>query len=568
MSKIKILPSDLVSKIAAGEVIERPASVVKELIENSLDAGSKYIIAEIKKSGKELISITDDGCGMLKDDAILSIERHSTSKISNITDLETIQTLGFRGEALPSIASVSNLIIITKTSNSSSGFFLEVADSKIVSSKETGCPAGTTIEVKNIFYNVPARLKFLKSDNTEKNKIISLITEYAIVNFDVSFRLISDNKELFNYPPANSLQIRLAQIFGNAFIEELLDINFKHEQISISGFISKPDKTFLNRNRIFTFINKRPVNSKIIISAVLNGYDEFLRKKENPALFLMFDIKPESIDVNVHPTKREIKFKDEGPVYSTVRQIVRSRLTTKEVIPAIETKNENYASTIKPPENFSSAPVKYTTQEFSIPQSATTNFKKSLSTQLKYIGRIFELYILAEENDELLIIDQHAAQEKVLYEKLKNDISNKTLEIQNLLLPVNIELSPKEFSILQELKSSLEKLGFEIEEFGISSFIVKSIPAVINNASPLSIITEIIKQKKVGKISDASGILDDIMKTACKTAVKSGDKLSEIEIRILLDDLFKCSNPYTCPHGRPTITKITKDELDKRFLRK
>lgn len=579
MSKIRILPPDLVNKIAAGEVIERPASVAKELIENSLDAGAKYITVEIKKSGKELISVTDNGCGMSKDDVNLSIERHSTSKISNINDLENINTLGFRGEALPSIASVSNLKITTKTEDSEIGFYLEVADGKIINSKETGCPEGTNIEVKNIFFNVPARLKFLKSENTEKNKIISLITEYAVANFNVSFRMISDGKELFNYPPANNLQIRLAQIFGNEFLDELLDVNFAHEQISISGFISKPEKTYVSRNRVFMFINKRPVNSKIVISAVLNGYNEFLRKKENPAIFLLFNIKPESIDVNVHPTKREIKFKDEGPIYSTVLNLIRSRLLTKEVIPRIETKSENYASFYanvesKTSEHFSSPHTpytpydKYTAREFTVTHPTTPGTEKSLSAQIKYSGRIFELYILAEENDELLIIDQHAAQEKVLYEKIKKNMADKTLEIQNLLIPVNINLSPKEFSILQELRTSLEKLGFEIEEFGINSFIIKSIPALINNGSPIAIITEIINQKKIGKISDSTNVLESIMKTACKTAVKSGDRLMEPEIKILIEDLFKCSNPYTCPHGRPTLTKISKNELDKKFLRK
>ncbi|MDD5687577.1 MAG: DNA mismatch repair endonuclease MutL [Elusimicrobia bacterium] len=567
MNRIKILPLDIVNKIAAGEVIERPASVVKELVENSLDANAKYITIMIKKSGKELISVSDDGCGMTKEDAVLSIKRHSTSKISDITDLEKIYTLGFRGEALPSIASISNMEIVTRTNDSNVASSIKIENGNVVNLSEIGAPCGTTVEVKNIFMNVPARLKFLKSETTEKNKIISLITEYAISYYNVYFRLISDDKEVFTYSPADNLEVRLAQIFGNEFIRELLSIELKHEQISICGFVSKPEKTFLNRNRSFVFINRRPVNSRIIVSAVKNGYEEYLKKKENPAMFLFFEINPESIDVNVHPTKREIKFKDENAVYSLVYQAIRSRILTKESIPAVASKIDISKPVSDYARNISSKSAEYIAQEFSVRQTKDSAESKPL--QVKYIGRIFELYILIEDNGNLLIIDQHAAQEKILYEKFKRQINKKTLEIQHLLIPVNIELSPKEFNILQGLKDNLENLGFEIEEFGKNTFVVKSVPAIIGDVSIDVIIAEVIRKKKSGEISDTSDeITENLIKTACKTAIKSGDKLSEMEVSKLLDELFKCSNPYTCPHGRPTIIQLTKDEIDKRFLRK
>ncbi|PKM92933.1 MAG: DNA mismatch repair protein MutL [Elusimicrobia bacterium HGW-Elusimicrobia-4] len=556
MNKIKILPLDIVNKIAAGEVIERPASVVKELVENSLDSGAKNIPVKIKNSGRELISVSDDGCGMSKEDAVLSIERHSTSKISDITDLDKIHTLGFRGEALPSIASVSEMLITTKPQDAKTGFTLEIEDGKLLNSQDIGVPAGTTVEVKNIFQNIPARLKFLKSDNTEKNKIISILTDYAVVNFNTAFSLISDDKELFFYSPANNLKTRIAQIFGSEFLNELIELHLQHEQISIYGFISKPEIKFLSRNRVFMSVNKRPINSRMILSAVKNGYREFLKGNENPAVFLIFEIKPDIIDVNVHPTKREIKFKDEGAIYSVLSQTIRNHIVTKETIPEIF-----YSEPKKNNEHISEQPTAYTSQKI---QSQFTEKKSSI----QYIGRIFELYVLAQENENLFIVDQHAAQEKILYEKFKKNIDGRKPEIQNFLIPVNIELSPKEFNILSVLKEHLMQIGFELEEFGKNSFALKSAPAVLGEISAINIINEIIRKKKVGEISESAGkLLDDIIKTACKTAIKSGDKLTDAESIKLLEELFECENPYACPHGRPTIIKITKNELDKKFQR-
>lgn len=560
--KIKVLSVDLINKIAAGEVIERPASVVKELVENSLDAGAKNITVKIKNSGRELISVSDDGFGMSKEDAVLSIERHSTSKISDITDLEKIHTLGFRGEALPSIASVSEMKITTKPPDTKTGFLLEIKDGKLVNLQDIGVPCGTTVEVKNIFQNIPARLKFLKSDNTEKNKIISILTDYAAVNFNVAFSLTADGRELFSYSPANDLKIRIAQIFGNEFLNELIELHLQHEKISIYGFISKPEIKFLSRNRIFMSVNKRPINSRMILSAVKNGYREFLKGNESPAVFLIFEIKPGIIDVNVHPTKREIKFKDEGAIYSVIYQTIRNHIVTKETIPEI-----SYAPYQKTDSSgqISEQTTGYTAKD---KQNLQTQFEQK-KPALRHIGRIFELYILAKDHENLFIVDQHAAQEKILYEKFRKCLDKKILPVQNLLIPVNIEMSPKEFDILSALKDRLGKIGFIIEEFGKNSYIVKSVPSIIGEASAVNIITEIIRKKKVGEISETSAtLLDDIIKTACKTAIKSGDKLTDIESIKLLEELFELENPYVCPHGRPTIIKITKDELDRKFLRK
>jgi DNA mismatch repair protein MutL len=295
----------------------------------------------------------------------------------------------------------------------------------------------------------------------------------------------------------------------------------------------------------------------MILSAVKNGYSEFLKGNENPAVFLAFEIKPDIIDVNVHPTKREIKFKDEGAIYSLIYQTIRNHIVTKETIPEIF-----YSEPKKSNEHILEQPTGYIAKEI---QSQFTEKKPAL----RHIGRIFELYILAQENENLFIVDQHAAQEKILYEKFRRTVDGRKPEIQNLLIPVNIELSVKEFDILFGLREHLLQIGFELEEFGKNSFALKSVPAIIGEAAVINIITEIIRKKKVGEISESSAtLLDDIIKTACKTAIKSGDKLSETEAIKLLEELFECENPYTCPHGRPTIIKITKDELDRKFLRK
>ncbi|MFH0948452.1 MAG: DNA mismatch repair endonuclease MutL [Elusimicrobiota bacterium] len=562
--KIKILSLDLINKIAAGEVIERPASVIKELVENSLDSCAKNIKVIIKNSGRELISVSDDGCGMSKEDAVLSIERHSTSKISDITDLDKIHTLGFRGEALPSIASISEMLITTKDQDIKTGFSLEIRNGKLINLQDIGVPNGTTVEVKNIFKNIPARLKFLKSDNTEKNKIISILTDYAVVNFNTAFSLIIDGKELFCYSTANNLKTRIAQIFGNEFVTSLIELRQKHEQISIYGFISKPEIKFLSRNRIFISVNERPINSRMILSAVKNGYGEFLKRNESPAFFLIFEIKPDIVDVNVHPTKREIKFKDEGAIYSLIYQTIRNHIVTKESIPEI-----SYGSHQKPDSgSFPYGQISAQTTEFST-EETQTQFEQKKSA-LQYIGRIFELYVLAvsQENENLFIVDQHAAQEKILYEKFRKNINKKTLPVQNLLIPINIELSPKEFDGLSKLKDHLEKIGFTIEEFGKNSYILKSVPSIIGETSAISILTEIIRKKKVGEISEVSAtVIDDIINSACKTAIKAGDKLTDAESIKLLEELFECENPYACPHGRPTLIKITKNELDRKFQR-
>ena len=335
MKKIKILPDEMVTKIAAGEVIERPASVVKELIENSYDAGAAAITVEIKKSGRELISVADDGTGIGREDIATAAERHSTSKISGIPDLENITTFGFRGEALPSIASIAELKITSKADGEEPGTEIVLTGGRITQKRDAAVARGTTVEVKGLFGSIPARLKFLKSDTTEKNRIISCVTEYAVVNFHTSVRLICDGKELFFYPAANDLKTRLAQIFGAEFGRELLPVEGRHADVSVFGFVSRPGKTFLSRNRTFTFANGRPVSSRPLVWAVKNGYGEFLRPGENPAIFLMVSVLPADIDVNVHPTKREIKFRNEEAVCSFIHQTVRSALLTAEAIPSI-----------------------------------------------------------------------------------------------------------------------------------------------------------------------------------------------------------------------------------------
>ncbi|MEW6558345.1 MAG: DNA mismatch repair endonuclease MutL [Elusimicrobiota bacterium] len=573
MSKIKILPSELVNKIAAGEVIERPASVVKELIENAIDAGATSITAKIEASGKKLIAVSDNGCGMSESDTKMSVERHSTSKISDITDLEKIATFGFRGEALPSIASVSEMRIITKEKEEGkttpNGTDLKTVYGRTAEIKQTGCPVGTTVEVKNLFQNLPARLKFLKSDTTERNKIISVITEYAIGNYYIGWRLISDDRELFLYPPADTLKTRIAQVFGTEFLNALIELYQKHPQINVHGYISKPELTFLSRDRIFIFINNRPVSSRMIVNAIRNGYSTFLGLKESPAVFLFLELSPEMVDVNVHPTKREVRFKDESAIFGFILQTVQLTLATEQRVPEIKPTEKtipDFSQQITKPSEVEHKFTPDFSRSETIATTTSTFPEKIISSTANFIGRFAELYIVAEYKGDILIIDQHAAQERVLYEKFKQTADTNKLEKQILLFPVNLELSPKEFDILSQLKDNLEQLGFEIQEFGKNSFIVKSVPTILSEIPVLDMVNEIIQQKKVGKLSDE--LNDTIIKIACKSAVKSGDKLSQPEATKLVDELLGCANPYNCPHGRPTIVKLTKAELDRKFLRK
>ncbi|OQA92304.1 MAG: DNA mismatch repair protein MutL [Elusimicrobia bacterium ADurb.Bin231] len=567
MGKINILPVHIINKIAAGEVVERPASVVKELLENSLDAGSSTVKVDIINSGKALISVADNGCGMSVDDAIKSVERHSTSKITDISDLEKINTLGFRGEALPSIASVSIMKITTKSSDAETGLTLSITEGKVVSQKSAAVSNGTIIRIEDLFYNVPARLKFLKSDITEKSKIISLLTEYALANCGVALQLYSDGDEVFSYQKTANIKTRIAQIFGEKYLKDLIATETEHGELTLQAFLTKPGCVFAGRNRMFAFVNNRPVNSRILISAVKNGYGEFLKAKENPGFILFITIDPAAIDVNVHPTKREIRFREEDAIYSLVRQTVRSALLNKESIPNIIGENSRPAENKPYESTYISAPGKVESPACESYKSAEFTDKMIFSPRL--IGSVFDLYIIAEYDGELLIIDQHAAQEKILFERFMKELSSGNITVQRLLIPVNLELAPKEMLIVKTLLPELAATGFELEEFGRNSFIVKSLPDFITGMSVINIVSELISAKKAGNLGDSSDVIrEKIISTSCRTAVKAGDKLSASELNRLIADLFACENPFVCPHGRPTTIRLSKDELDKKFLRK
>ncbi len=609
-SKIKILSQDVINKIAAGEVVERPASVVKELIENSLDAGATQVVVEVKNAGKKLIRVADNGCGMSKEGALLAFERHSTSKITTAEDLINIGSYGFRGEALPSIAAVSRLVLTTRPADEICGTVIEVEGGVIKKAKEYGCSAGTTLIVNDLFFNTPARLKFTKNNATETGHISDNVVEQALANNEIGFKLISNDRQLINIPPAKSssesdLLERITYIFGKDLAQNLLNIKFENKLLKIRGFISQPVINRVNKSQQFIFVNKRSIRSRLVTHAIYQGYHGFLFGDRHPIIFLFIDIDPFLIDVNVHPSKREIRFTNEQGIHELVSRVVKQRLTSEQVIPQIKKPLDIQKPTIYPNENenrnasikevmgeyLSKTNIK-TGKRFNIHQNGTNLFERTqfvFNPQEKEseeeitilditpLAQLDNLYILAKDFRGLLIIDQHAANERVLYEKFKKDYQGSQIKFQDLLFPITIELSPKQEPMVSENLENLSKLGFGIEKFGFNTFIVKTVPVLLGENYDKKVILDIFDVLSESETSiepaDIStmtkNLSEEMLKImACHSAIKAGDKLNIEECYSLLEELGEVSLPYTCPHGRPTMIRITFDELEKKFKRK
>ncbi len=579
MHRIQVLPEEIVSKISAGEVVERPASVVKELVENSLDAQAKNIVIEIKNAGKNLIGVSDDGWGISKDDLTLALERHATSKISSLTELKKIQTLGFRGEALPSIAAVSKFKLISRILHSDNGNCIYAEGEKVKENYVIGAPVGTTVEVRDLFYNTPARLKFLKTDPTEKEQIFTLVYDLALTYPEVSFRLLDETKEILNCPRVDNFRERIAQLFGYQILEHLFFFTEEINLYKISGLLSYPSYTRATKRQQFFSVNNRPIRSRILQHSVYEGYRQFLSPGRHPAFFLYFQCPPEIIDVNVHPTKREIRFSEEENLHQQLILKIREKLLQPRTIPEIKIpvreKTEVPTTSEKYPQEVVStkeATATKTTQEEFFTE------KDFPSLTIIPLGQLGKLYILAQSDEGLLIIDQHAAEERILYEKFKNALTENKLETQRLLNPIIIELSLQEYEILFPLLKDnfLENLGFEIEEFGGRSFIVHSVPAILASGIDekvirdlLDILSEETEKEKNLKLADklTEEIKEKIIRNACRSAVKAKDNLEKEQMYHLVEELKKCTHPYNCPHGRPTLIRLNYDELNHRFDR-
>lgn len=655
MPQIALLSQETIDKIAAGEVIERPSSVVKELVENAIDAGSSAVTVEIKEGGISFIRISDNGCGIERKQIPLAFLRHSTSKIKSVEDLFTVTSLGFRGEALSSIAAVSQVELITKTNGDFTGSRYLIEGSKEVSLEEIGAPDGTTFIIRNLFYNTPARKKFLKSAQTEGTYIHELMQRMILSHPDVAFKFIMNNQVKLQSSGNGNIKDIIYHLYGRDITKALLPIAHESELFKVSGFIGKPMISRGNRGYELYFVNGRFIRSQILSKAIEDAFKPFLMQHQYPFTVLYFEIDSSLLDVNVHPTKMELRFSNQQELYREVQSILSAALVHRDIIPEVPVdtpkKNEMEVPKIEKvmPEPFeqkrleeirkavrkdSPYEIKYpvsrpmgtgsvssATQEKlldtiksmppedmmeerirkePLPEQSKKETEKELAKEAyvlreeetygakpegsyeqgsflkeeemakqKIIGQLFDTYWLVEYNDRLFIVDQHAAHEKVMYEKLKKQFEKKEFTSQAISPPIVITLSMREAEILERFKEQFTKLGFEIEHFGGAEYSICGVPGNLYRLNTKDVLIEMLDELTDGisERATADVILDKIASMSCKAAVKGSQRLSLPEMEQLMKDLMKLDNPYNCPHGRPTIIAMSKYEIEKKFKR-
>jgi DNA mismatch repair protein MutL len=655
MPQIALLSQETIDKIAAGEVIERPSSVVKELVENAIDAGSSAVTVEIKEGGISFIRISDNGCGIEREQIPLAFLRHSTSKIKSVEDLFTVTSLGFRGEALSSIAAVSQVELITKTNGDFTGSRYLIEGSKEVSLEEIGAPDGTTFIIRNLFYNTPARKKFLKSAQTEGTYIHELMQRMILSHPDVAFKFIMNNQVKLQSSGNGNIKDIIYHLYGRDITKALLPIAHESELFKVSGFIGKPIISRGNRGYELYFVNGRFIRSQILSKAIEDAFKPFLMQHQYPFTVLYFEIDSSLLDVNVHPTKMELRFSNQQELYREVQSILSAALVHRDIIPEVPVdtpkKNEMEVPKIEKvmPEPFeqkrleeirkavrkdSPYEIKYPVsrpmgtgsvssaaqeklldtiksmppedmmeeriQKEPLPEQSKKETEKELAKEAyvlreeetygakpegsyeqgsflkeeemakqKIIGQLFDTYWLVEYNDRLFIVDQHAAHEKVMYEKLKKQFEKKEFTSQAISPPIVITLSMREAEVLERFKEQFTKLGFEIEHFGGAEYSICGVPGNLYRLNTRDVLIEMLDELTDGISERATTdvILDKIASMSCKAAVKGSQRLSLPEMEQLMKDLMQLDNPYNCPHGRPTIIAMSKYEIEKKFKR-
>ncbi len=602
MSRIKILSESVSNRIAAGEVIERPASVLKELVENSLDSGATAISVAIENAGTRLVSVCDNGSGMDQDDAILSLEPHATSKITIAEDLDKIITFGFRGEALPSIASVSRMRIRTRRNGDTEGTEVVCEGGRLLDSRPVGCACGTEVLVRDLFYNTPARKKFLFSNSTEEKHISDVFFLSALANHKISFDLKIDGKELCSSPAAADLRPRLRTIFGKNMDENLIPLEFSGSEIRIHGYISKHGFTKNSRKEQKIFVNGRPVESPAVYSGIRDAYGGIVPEGRFAPVILFIEIDPARVDVNVHPAKREIRFRETRLISAAVSKAIReclrisqapsifvdSQIPLRSILANAEISYlpkkdapdiQGFDKIIPPPLSFFSQdqlqPVPNSNRNIQDPGKAEPqqdNSKGAPSPRpaftVNVMGMLGKTYIVGESENGLLLVDQHAAHERILFEEILKGTKNLDPSSQKLLIPVTVELGVAEAVFLRKNISLFEATGFEIEFFGSNTAVVDSIPQPLSQDNIGGLLSDMINNllehfKTGGKINEA-----EIARTACSLAIKAHDQIGTGEAEKLIHRLSFCELPFSCPHGRPTIINISFTELEKRFGRR
>ena len=622
MSKIHVLSSDISNKIAAGEVVERPASVVKELVENSIDAGATKIVVEIKNGGISLISVEDNGSGMAPDDAQIAFLRHATSKIQKEEDLDAIFTLGFRGEALYSIGAVSEAVIYTKRQCDEYGTVVSCEGGEIIASDEGGMSDGTKVVVRNLFFNTPARMKFLKKDATEAGYISDIINRFVLAHPEISFRFIKNGKDVVLSTGDGNIRNAVYSVYGRDYANNLIDVEYEMDGVKVSGVIGKSNLSRPNRNFQSFYVNKRCIKSPLMIRALEEAYKNQIMIGKFPVAILNVEVNPINIDINVHPTKLEVKFSDEKKIYDTVYYGVKSALfaipeTKKEkaeivhnprVNPflmnkSVEVKTEAAPTPVvketpfisvqakedplamyrkkedtKKPVAFASPEVEIKVVKEPVPEKAQIQLEldtpevsateKNDDVSFKVCGQVFDTYIIVQRGNEMLLIDQHAAHERIKYEQLLKSLETKEIYPQILLEPVVIRLGGAEFSAFEAEGDVFNKLGFDAEIFGESEVIVRAAPQEIDTGDVEDLFLELLSECILSKKEIISAKLQRLTYTiACKAAIKANHILSTREMEGLVKSVMALDNINTCPHGRPITIMMTKKELEKKFKR-
>ena len=580
MSRVRLLSDTLASQVAAGEVIERPASVVKELVENSLDAQARAIEVMIRRGGISLIRVTDDGIGMDRDDALLCLERHATSKIRTAADLANVSTLGFRGEALPSIASVARFRLTSREKEALAGTEVVVAGGKIETVRDGGEAPGTQIEVRSLFYNLPARRKFLRSEMTETRNIEHQLYLQAIAHPDVGFAFLRDDKLVFQHPATRSLRDRIRDLLGNELLARLLEIEpAPRGRVRVSGLIGQAGVSRATRAQQFVFVNGRAIESGVIGAGLKEGYHTALMKGQFPVTFLFVQLDPMEVDVNVHPAKREVRFRDPARVREAVVTAIRRTLAQDR-----ESWQEQFRAPVETPfvrpeeprvlpneQSQTTLPVRPAASVTSVPRFAPQQEARPVPQhQFRILGILNKLYVLMENAQGLVLVDQHAAHERILFEELRRRMETKGVPSQRLLLPQVIELAPRDAEWVERNLTTLQKMGLGVEEFGRHSYKLESLPPFLSGADPARLLQDVIDSLKSASNSTSPLRLGEemIAKTVCRHAVKANDLLRDPEVERLIRDLLDCELPYCCPHGRPTMIQISLGELEKKFGRK
>ncbi len=609
-SRIRLLPNVLINKIAAGEVIERPASVVKELVENSLDAQATSVRINIADGGLGRIDVNDNGIGMTAEDLKLATCRHATSKLAKPEDLFAISSFGFRGEALPSILSVSQSTFKSRARGSDAGYQLEITGGELTSEGEVGCDYGTTISVRNIFFNTPARRKFLKSPSAEVRRLIEVVESLAIANPQCEFILDSDGQRLVDLAASTDKFERAKQLFGTVNAEKFVRGERSGDSLRVEAFVSKPEACRRNRSRILLLVNGRRIESRSLFAAVTSAYGEFLAGGLYPQGAIFITIDPSLVDVNVHPAKSEVRFADERVIFHTIYHVVRESLLEGRVVPGLNAggspgRREDFSgyarevdarravqsffeprslNPVQAEESMAAIFAQTTpaathhgmeTATESLPLQVTEEIQPAtarheLSTALRgdvKLQQLALLYIVAVTTDSILIIDQHAAHERILYELALKSFGHHTISSQRLLLPMQVHLEPDDLFTYEKEKESLAALGFVVESFGPRQVQIEAVPAVLGRKNPENVFRELLDDFSDVKGDEQKRFQKKAASFACRGAIMSGDRLTEPAMRALFENLMTSENPYVCPHGRPTMIRFSKHELDVRFGR-